>query len=55
LFINGTRSSYFKEGDEIIAKKYFPNALFKTLDAGHWVQAEKPAEFAEVALSFLNR
>lgn len=55
LFINGARSSYFKEGDEIIAKKYFPNALFKTLDAGHWVQAEKPAEFAEVALSFLNR
>jgi esterase len=54
LFVKGARSSYFKEGDENIIRTYFPNALFRTLDTGHWVQAEKPAEFAEVALSFFN-
>ncbi len=52
-FINGKRSNYFKPGDEVFIRKYFPNAILTTLDTGHWVQAEKPMEFAQTALDFL--
>jgi esterase len=54
LFVKGGKSSYYKEGDEDIILKYFPQAQFKTLDTGHWVQAEKPQEFADTVLDFLN-
>ena len=53
LFINGARSNYFKPGDEKLIQSLFPSAQIITLDTGHWVQAEKPKEFAETAISFL--
>jgi len=55
LFINGTRSNYFKPGDEDLIQSIFPSAQIITLDTGHWVQAEKPKEFAETAISFLMK
>ncbi len=54
LFINGTRSNYFKAGDEVLAKTLFPAAQIATIEASHWVQAEKPEEFVQVVLKFLK-
>lgn len=54
-FIKGARSNYYAAGDEQLIKSIFPAAEIKTLDTGHWVQAEKPAEFSTAVLEFLNR
>lgn len=51
LFINGTRSNYYKSGDEKIAQEIFPNAKWAKLNTGHWVQAEQPKEFSELILT----
>jgi esterase len=53
LFIVGARSRYFKTGDETLMKEIFPAYKLVTLDSGHWVQAEKPKEFAEAVIPFL--
>jgi esterase len=52
LFIKGIKSRYYKPGDEELIKKIFANAQFASIDAGHWVQAEKPVEFSKVVLDF---
>lgn len=54
LFIKGKRSNYFAEGDEKLIAQLFPRAAWATLETGHWVQAEKPQEFSETVLNFLN-
>lgn len=55
LFVKGARSNYFKEGDQQQVKALFPAAEWSTLETGHWVQAEKPQEFSQVVLNFLDR
>ncbi|MBK5279795.1 MAG: alpha/beta fold hydrolase [Bacteroidia bacterium] len=55
LFIKGGRSNYFSNGDEELIKSIFTNATFSTLDSGHWVQAEKPVEFADSVMNFLSK
>lgn len=52
LFVVGAKSNYYKEGDEKIVEEYFPNATWKTFDAGHWVQAEKPMELVQCIIDF---
>jgi esterase len=54
LFIKGASSKYYAEGDEKLVAEYFPTASWITLETGHWVQAEKPKEFAEIVFNFLN-
>jgi esterase len=55
LFIRGEQSGYIAAGDELVIKKYFPKATLKTIaGAGHWVHAEKPNEFFQTVLGFLN-
>lgn len=54
LFLMGARSNYFAQGDETIIKNIFPKASLKSINTGHWVQAEKPQEFAEIASEFLK-
>jgi len=54
LFIRGTKSDYILDEDRGSIKKIFPNAVLVNMDTGHWVQAEKPAEFVQVVLNFLN-
>jgi hypothetical protein len=40
LFLYGTRSTYIQpDSDMALAKRYFPNAHFTGLDAGHWVHS----------------
>jgi esterase len=55
LFIRGSRSDYYEEGDETLIKGIFPKAEFSVMETGHWVQAEKPEEFSKIVLSYLAR
>ncbi|RAJ96013.1 pimeloyl-ACP methyl ester carboxylesterase [Larkinella arboricola] len=56
LFIRGSESPYIKDQDQAEIKRIFPNSTLATIEgAGHWVQAEKPTEFVEVLMSFLNK
>ena len=54
LFIQGKKSKYYAEGDEMLITDIFPRAKFATLDTGHWVQAEKPDEFASLVINYLT-
>ncbi len=53
LFIKGSKSNYYSDGDEELIRSIFTNSTFSTLDTGHWVQAEKPIEFANTVMEFL--
>lgn len=54
LFIRGGKSKYVKDEDMTRIKEVFPQAELKTLDAGHWVQAEKPQEFVDTVMKWLR-
>jgi len=53
LFLMGSRSDYFKAGDELRIKAHFPNYNLQFMDTGHWVQAEQPELFVKNVLEFL--
>jgi esterase len=54
LFIKGGKSDYINAGNYPDIADLFPNnQLIEIPDAGHWVQAEKPVEFVEIAEQFL--
>ncbi len=54
LFLLGGNSDYVTEADHPTIKRLFPQAQFESIPgAGHWVHAEKTAEFAEAVLRFL--
>ncbi len=55
MFIIGEQSNYYEAKDEATIKKIFPTANLEMIDASHWVHAEKPEEFAEIALAFLQK
>ena len=55
LFVKGARSNYYKPGDEAVILQLFPHAKIESIDTGHWVQAEKPQEFAQMVLQFLGK
>lgn len=55
LFVRGADSDYMEDGDENAIRKLFPNAEFEIIDnAGHWVHADQPENFAEIAKNFLG-
>ncbi|MBI4945482.1 MAG: alpha/beta fold hydrolase [Bacteroidetes bacterium] len=55
LFIRGEKSNYILYSDITEIKKIFPNSEFKTIeDAGHWVHADKPEEFAKTIIQLAN-
>jgi esterase len=54
LFIRGGKSKYVKDEDMTRIKEVFPRTELKTLDTGHWVQAEKPQEFVDTVMTWLN-
>lgn len=56
LFIKGGESPRYIElpQDETLILQYFPNAQIISIPkAGHWLHADKPAEFSEIVLHFL--
>lgn len=56
LFIGGSESDYLKETDHPSIKKIFPSATFHYIaGAGHWLHADKPAEFLQVVTDFINQ
>lgn len=55
LFVRGEKSKYVTSSDLAQIWDLFPNAHVATVEgAGHWVHAEKPEEFANVVLEFLE-
>mgnify|MGYP005811983295 CR=1 FL=1 len=54
LFVRGAKSGYIKDGDMDVIRKYFPSAMLKTIDTGHWVQAENPNEFVRVVSEWVE-
>lgn len=54
LFIRGTASDYLTDNDIPLVRRYFPNAEFRAVKAGHWLHAEKPAQIAQLCESFVT-
>lgn len=55
LFLRGGKSPYIADGDLPGIREHFPQATLETLPgAGHWLHAEKPAEFFRLSLEFMN-
>ncbi|RKP06196.1 mitochondrial hydrolase [Thamnocephalis sphaerospora] len=52
LLVAGARSGYVKPGDHAVLRELFPAIQFASLDTGHWVHAEKPAEFTRLVVDF---
>jgi esterase len=56
LFIRGARSDYVGSAEIDVIKRHFSNASIATIDAaGHWLHAEQPLQFSQLALEFLRR
>ncbi|KAJ9099782.1 hypothetical protein QFC21_003780 [Naganishia friedmannii] len=54
LFIKGARSAYINHRNIPACRAFFPRMEMETLDAGHWVHAERPAEFVDAVEKFLR-
>ncbi|PZD78732.1 alpha/beta fold hydrolase [Mesonia sp. K7] len=55
LFVNGDQSDYIRESDTETIKKHFPKSKLVTIKgAGHWIHAEKPKDFYETVLQYLQ-
>ena len=54
LFVRGGRSQYVMDSDKVLIERHFPAAQIQTVSgAGHWLHAEKPAEFYQIVTEFL--
>lgn len=55
LFIRGSKSDYINKESIVAIEEYFPNYELATIEgAGHWLHAEKPKEFLQICLRFLE-
>lgn len=54
LFIRGSRSNYVLDEDQALINEIFPQAILRTMETGHWVQAEKPGEFVDEIVNFIG-
>lgn len=55
LFLRGGLSLYIQDNDIPGIKALFPSAVIQTIeDAGHWLHADKPREFSEAVVNFVN-
>ncbi len=55
LFLRGDRSGYITDADLDAIHDQFPNSQVKTIHgAGHWLHAEKPEEFYDITIKFLQ-
>ncbi|GAA5916215.1 uncharacterized protein JCM6883_000692 [Sporobolomyces salmoneus] len=55
LFLKGKKSKYINSKNIPIINQFFPNSRLETLDAGHWVHAERPKEFVDLLDGFLKQ
>lgn len=55
LFMRGLNSHYISDEDKPHLASLFPQAQFLDFeDAGHWIHAEKPNEFYDAIMAFIN-
>lgn len=54
LFVRGARSDYVPETAWPAIRELFPRAALESVDAEHWLHAEKPAEFAAIVEHWLT-
>jgi esterase len=55
LFIRGGNSNYILDSDFENIRTHFPKATIETIpDTGHWLHAENPELFHELAISFFK-
>jgi pimeloyl-ACP methyl ester carboxylesterase len=54
LFIRGTQSAYIADEYLSAVGEFFPAFQCVDIDAGHWVVAEKPKEFVEIVVRWIN-
>lgn len=54
LFIRGQQAEYLRDDNIEVARAFFPNMKLVTLDAGHWVHAEKPQETGDAIVGFVE-
>jgi esterase len=55
LFIRGGDSNYILDSDFDVIKAHFPSSTIATIpNVGHWLHAENPAMFYELASAFLK-
>lgn len=56
LFLRGEKSEYITSEDFGDIELGFPDSEVQTIEgAGHWLHAEKPKEFSELALDFFKK
>lgn len=54
LFIKGEKSNYISKEDLPVIKRIFPAAdIVEISETGHWLHAEKPADFAKLVRNFI--
>ncbi|TLD25627.1 hypothetical protein PspLS_05784 [Pyricularia sp. CBS 133598] len=54
LFVRGTKSKYVADEALPLVGRFFPRFELADIDAGHWVISEKPEEFRQAVLRFLD-
>ncbi len=55
LFVRGAKSNYINDELSAIIKQQFLNAQIETIDAGHWIHAEKPEELLTLCKEFFQQ
>ena len=55
IFVVGAKSDYVQPDHHATIRRLFPEAsILLIADAGHWLHAEKPAEFFDLVSKFLS-
>ncbi|KAL8405955.1 hypothetical protein RB596_004698 [Gaeumannomyces avenae] len=54
LFVRGTKSKYVADEALPIVGQFFPRFELVDIDAGHWLISEKPEEFRQAVVRFLD-
>lgn len=54
LFVRGTKSKYVADEALPIIGRFFPRFELADIDAGHWLISEKPEEFRQAVVRFLD-
>lgn len=55
LIMRGSKSNYVKLKHVDLIKQFFPQMTLETLEASHWLHAEKPKDFLDSITHFINR
>ncbi|KAJ3571076.1 hypothetical protein NP233_g3992 [Leucocoprinus birnbaumii] len=55
LIFRGLKSPYIDETNEDSFKQFFPDSTIESLDTGHWVHVEKPNEFKDLVIKFVQQ